>query len=147
TREKTPQTQLNEEEPELVDNPFMKDTAKPAVSPPEDNERPLMAAKKDSLPIEKDTKISESMYSVSAFETITPTDSKTPNVSNGMGSDNIKAGIRKTRSSSIKVEFWQSIVNFKGYKLSGSNLELFDVKPEENVGFKYLDNKLYLKKN
>lgn len=132
----------SDEEPELVENPNKKDT-----SETQDIKDPLMASAGDSLKVEKDKKISETVHSVSAFETIPEGEANDQNVSNGGNSDNLKLSIRKVRGSTIKVEYWQSVVNFKGYKLNGSNLQLFEIKPEESVSFKYLDKQLYLKKS
>lgn len=132
----------SDEEPELVENPNKKDT-----SETQDIKDPLMASAGDSLKVEKDKKISETVHSVSAFETIPEGEANDQNVSNGGSNDNLKLSIRKVRGSTIKVEYWQSVVNFKGYKLNGSNLQLFEIKPEESVSFKYLDKQLYLKKS
>lgn len=132
----------SDEEPELVENPNIKDT-----SETQDIKDPLMASAGDSLKVEKDKKISETVHSVSAFETIPEGEANDQNVSNGGSNDNLKLSMRKVRGSTIKVEYWQSVVNFKGYKLNGSNLQLFEIKPEESVSFKYLDKQLYLKKS
>lgn len=131
-----------DDEPVLVENPNKKDTTGGV-----DAQNQLLAASGDSLKIEKDKKISETMYSVSAIETIPPGEANDENVSNGGNNDNLKLTTRKVRGASIKVEYWKSVVNFKGYKLNGSNLELFEIKPEESVSFKYLDKQLYLKKS
>ena len=113
------------------------------------NQQIVQITQGDSLKIEKDTKISETLYSVAAFETITPDGSNSnTNVSTGGTNDDLKvSNVRKVKGTSVKVEFWQSVVNFKGYKLNENKLQLFDIKRDENVNLKFLDNQLYLKKN
>jgi hypothetical protein len=113
------------------------------------NQQLVQIAQVDSLKIEKDAKISETLYSVAAFETITPDGANTnTNVLTGETNDDLRvSNVRKVKGTSVKVEFWQSVVNFKGYKLNGNKLLLFDIKRDENVNLKFLDNQLYLKKN
>jgi len=150
------QNNVNIDEPEdsidLAYNPYKNDTAK--LKLPKDDIateiKPKTPEPGDSIKIEKDRKKAESLFSVSSLELIKPEDvpPKDPNVSNDNTSPDLKVGeVRKVKSSTVKVEYWQSVVNFKGYKLNGSNLQLFDVSPEEGVSLKFLDKHLYMKKN
>ncbi|MEI7596201.1 MAG: hypothetical protein WCK02_10675 [Bacteroidota bacterium] len=43
------------------------------------------------------------------------------------------------------VEFWQSPVNYKGYKMSRTKLVLFGLEPLDNMMLKYIDGTMYLK--
>ena len=135
-----------DEEPELVSNPFTKDSS---VKKEIDIVKVDQAKPNDSISVVKDKKISETMYSVSAFETIKSANETNPNVAASSENDLEikKTPVRKVRGSTVQVEYWESIVNFKGYKLNGGNLKLFDVKADEKVKLKYLDKSLYLNKN
>ncbi len=132
--------------PDLTLNSNLQDTSK---SRDDSLGKILISQLGDSIKIENDTKIFQTMYSVAAFETITPNVSdNNSNVSNGGPGNEIKIdNLRKVKGSTVKVEYWRSVVGFKGYKLSGVKLQLFDMKPEEKVSLKYLDKQLYLKKN
>ena len=136
----------DEDSIDLAVNPFTKDTLD-KVATHENSNGPVLPG--DSLKVEKDKKTTQSIYSVSAFETVSPigTEKDDGKVSTG-DPDGLKvSNVKKVRGTTVKVEYWQSVVNFKGYKLSDSKLQLYDVKPEESVSFKYLDKQLYMKKN
>lgn len=47
-------------------------------------------------------------------------------------------------TSSIRLEFWQSPVNFKGYKLSSSKLVLFGLNPDLEVKLVRYQNKIWM---
>ncbi|NUM31320.1 MAG: hypothetical protein HUU47_03230 [Bacteroidetes bacterium] len=102
-----------------------------------------------NLKIEKDKKLDESNFSVANFQSIEPVNhNENNNVSNQNGENSLNISTtKKLTNTSIKVEYWQSVVNFKGYKLEGNNLKLFGVKPTEKISLKILDNNIYLKKN
>lgn len=101
----------------------------------------------DSLKIEKDNKLAETTLVVPAFETIEKGKNDGGNVSSGDPENPIKVGdVRKVMGSELKVEYWQSVVNFKGYKLSDTRLLLFDILPEEKISLKAIDDKIYLKR-
>ncbi len=140
----TPENE-NEDSIDLAVNPFTNDTMDKVAS----DQKPETLLPDDSLQIEKDKKISERIYSVAALESINPIGTKGGNTNVSSGSpDSLKVNtIKKVRGSSVKVEYWQSVVNFKGYKLSRINLQLYDIKPDENISLKYLDKVLYMKKN
>jgi hypothetical protein len=48
-------------------------------------------------------------------------------------------------NKSIKVEFWQSPINFKGYKYFRNKLYLYGLKPNEEISIFTYNEKLYLK--
>lgn len=54
----------------------------------------------------------------------------------------------KTREQqgSVRIEYWHSIVNFKGYKFDGSKLLLFDTPQDLPLSIVKLNNTVYLKK-
>lgn len=103
----------------------------------------------ENIIVEKDKKIDEGNFSVANFQSINSVNNQeqSNNVStqNGENSLGVNA-IKKLNNTTVKVEFWQSVVNFNGYKLENNNLKLFGVKPEEKVNLKFLDNNLYIKK-
>lgn len=53
----------------------------------------------------------------------------------------------KSQSKTIRVEFWESIVNFKGYKYDGTKLLLFDTAPGSSVSLAVYNDTTYLKKD
>jgi hypothetical protein len=117
------------------------------VSPiaPSNNDKP-------SLDIAKDTKTGENRLLITTLETIAGSENiiKDPNVNAGNGDKTAPVGdfkVKRTKSTQLKIEYWHSIVNFKGYKLSNGNLQLFDVNADDKINLKYLDKQLYLKRN
>ncbi len=53
----------------------------------------------------------------------------------------------KSVNGSVKVEFWVSVVNFKGYKFDGQKLLLFDTKPNTLITVSKLNGQSYVSKN
>jgi len=103
--------------------------------------------KTDSLKIEKDHRLAETTMVVPTFETIESGKNNGNNVSNGNPETVIKVGdVRKVQGSELKIEYWQSVVNFKGYKLSERRLLLFNITPEEKINLKSIDKSIYLKR-
>lgn len=47
----------------------------------------------------------------------------------------------------VNVEYWKSVVNYKGYQYDGSKIKLYGVAPDAAISFKELDNRLYVKMN
>jgi hypothetical protein len=135
-----------EDEPELVKNPFTDDTTGKVEDDLAKIDKPLP---KDSISVEKDKKISETIFSVSAFELVKAGTDNGTNAGMGgeTGSELKNTTLRKVRGTTVKVEYWQSVVNFKGYKLIGNNLKLFDVDTKERMNLIYLDNQLFLNKS
>jgi hypothetical protein len=54
---------------------------------------------------------------------------------------------RKNIIASFKVEFWQSPINYKGYKMTKNKIVLFGINAEENIKFYHLDDAIFLKQN
>ncbi len=54
--------------------------------------------------------------------------------------------LKTSPSFGIRVEFWESIVNFKGYKFDGKKLLLFDTPVSTPVAIKSFTNTTYLNK-
>lgn len=48
-------------------------------------------------------------------------------------------------TKSLKVEFWKSVVNFKGYKYNSRVIQLYGISISEAITLKELDNRLYIK--
>ncbi len=63
--------------------------------------------------------------------------------------DELKAPAKPIRQQvkSVRVEFWHSIVNFKGYKFDGNKLLLFDTPQNTSLSLTQLDGNIYLNKN
>lgn len=58
----------------------------------------------------------------------------------------IKDG-KKNIIASFKVEFWQSPINYKGYKMTKNKIVLFGVNPDETVKLFHTDDALFMKQN
>jgi len=48
------------------------------------------------------------------------------------------------KSKSISVEYWNSVVNYKGYKYTGQKVQLYGIDQNATLRFKELDNRLYV---
>ena len=58
------------------------------------------------------------------------------------------SGINNTKSSSsLKVEFWQSPINYKGYKMTKNKIVLFGINPDENIKLFHLEDNIFMKHN
>jgi hypothetical protein len=58
----------------------------------------------------------------------------------------IKNG-KKNILASFKVEFWQSPINYKGYKMSKNKIVLFGINAQENIKFFHADDAIFMKQN
>jgi len=129
-------------------NNFVENKNDSAITREEDK---LLLTTTDSLEVKKDKKIGEKNYLVAAFETNLSTGTSNDKTNKVSFNDSINlpktSNLRRINGINLKIEYWQSVVNFRGYKLSDNKLQLFDIKPEENVSLKYLDNNLYIKKS
>ena len=47
-------------------------------------------------------------------------------------------------SREVTVEYWQSVVNYVGYKYNGSKVKLYGIEETKPITFKELDNRLYV---
>ena len=103
----------------------------------------------DSLRIDQDLKIDQNSYLVPGFETLSKngTGNGNNNVSSGdpVGTPKVKSVI-KVAGSLVKIEYWESAVGFKGYKLQKDRLLLFNIDPADKISLTYLDNVLYMKR-
>lgn len=50
----------------------------------------------------------------------------------------------KADNGSITIEFWESPLNYKGYKMNKNKIVLFGLAPSSNVLIKKIDNSIYL---
>lgn len=58
------------------------------------------------------------------------------------------SGIKNNKSSSsLNVEFWQSPINYKGYKMTKNKVVLFGIIPDESIKFFHLDDNIFMKHN
>ena len=56
-----------------------------------------------------------------------------------------EAGIREEPGKSVTIEFWQSPLNYRGYKLTRSRLVLFGIDAQEQLSLYRLDNTMFMK--
>lgn len=52
---------------------------------------------------------------------------------------------KKNIIASFKVEFWQSPINYKGYKMSKNKIVLFGIPAEENIMLYHKENTIFMK--
>lgn len=58
------------------------------------------------------------------------------------------SGIKNNKSSSsLKVEFWQSPINYKGYKMTKNKIALFGINPDENIKLFHFDENIFMRHN
>src|ERR1035437_5676506 len=60
------------------------------------------------------------------------------------------SGIKDTKKSilaSFKVEFWQSPINYKGYKMTKNKIVLFGIIPNEDLKLFHLNDDIFMKHN
>ena len=58
----------------------------------------------------------------------------------------IKDG-KKNVVASFKVEFWQSPINYRGYKMTKNKIVLFGINSKENIKLFHADDAIFLKQN
>lgn len=56
-----------------------------------------------------------------------------------------EAGVRDEQARKMTIEFWESPLHYRGYKLTRSRLVLFGLGQERNIALYKLNNLLYLK--
>jgi hypothetical protein len=54
---------------------------------------------------------------------------------------------KKEKNQKIQIEFWQSIVSYKGYKWNGKTLRLYGIDSTSSVDLHHLDKNYYLQIN
>lgn len=54
---------------------------------------------------------------------------------------------QKNMMTSFKVEFWQSPINYKGYKMSKNKVVLFGINPYDEIKFFYYEEGIIMKQN
>lgn len=59
--------------------------------------------------------------------------------------DNNKSVVISTRN--INVEYWKSVVNYKGYNYNGGVVKFYGVEKDKSMDFKELESRLYVKMN
>ena len=58
--------------------------------------------------------------------------------------DSLLVGDESKNSNSLKVEFWQSPINYKGFKMSRNKLVLYGVNPYDNPSLSLINKTIYL---
>ena len=59
------------------------------------------------------------------------------------------SGIKSNKNvfASLKVEFWQSPINYKGYKMTKNKVVLFGINADETIKLFHLDDVIFMKHN
>ncbi|TAL62682.1 MAG: hypothetical protein EPN85_02050 [Bacteroidetes bacterium] len=97
----------------------------------------------DDFVVRKDEMLGSRNFEVTNLqqtEVVNPSDSLLEKISG------IKDG-KKNVIASFKVEFWQSPINYKGYKMTKNKIVLFGISAEENLKFFHSDDALFMKQN
>ena len=115
----------------------------------------IQTTKNDSL-VQMDQLIATAYKSVRSFSNVEATD-RLEIVSNDINPETTSIQITKSRekesknftnkNSTIKIEYWNNVVGFNGYKYDGNTLQLFGITYNEIIHLLSLDNRLYLKRN
>ena len=115
----------------------------------------IQPTRNDSL-VQMDQLIAKTFKSVRLFSNAETTDSLEI-VSNDLNPETISIQVAKSRAKkskkftneklTIKLEYWNSVVGFNGYKYDGYTLQLFGIAQNETINLLSLDDRLYLKKN
>ena len=115
----------------------------------------IQPTRNDSL-VQMDQLIATAFKSVRSFSNVEATDSLEI-VSNDINPETTSIQVERSRekkskkftkeNSTIKLEYWNSVVGFNGYKYDGYTLQLFGIAQNEIIHLLSLDNRLYLKKN
>ena len=96
----------------------------------------------DNLVVRKDEMLGSRNFEVTKLqpmEAVNPSDSLLEKISGIKDKKNVIA--------SFKVEFWQSPINYKGYKMTKNKIVLFGLSPEETLKFFHLDDVIFMKQN
>ncbi len=59
------------------------------------------------------------------------------------------SGIRNTKkaTSVLLIEYWQSPINYKGYKMTKNKVVLFGISPDDIISFFQMDGDIFMKHN
>lgn len=111
---------------------LLKDTSSASTN---QNTNDFFVVRKDELIDSKNIQITL----LQGEETANPSDSLLEKIS----------GIKNTKrsSSALKVEFWKSPINYKGYKMTKNKIVLFGIGQDDNIKLFQLEEHLYLKQN
>ncbi len=93
--------------------------------------------------VRKDELLSAKNIEVANFqqnESVNPSDSLLEKISG------IKGG-KKNIIASFKVEFWQSPINYRGYKMTKNKIVLFGINSNETIKLFHADDAIFLKEN
>ena len=101
----------------------------------------LLASKRYIVPsIDPDFSVSETRSDNVTIKTTTKEKSEADKQASAEGKD-----LKTTSRRCIEVEFWKSVVNYKGYQYDGSKVKLYGMDQTRTLDFKELDNRLYVK--
>jgi hypothetical protein len=95
----------------------------------------------DNIPIKKDRLIYAKSFTIQGIDLFNNDD---PNKIDSLLTDNKASTLNKFKNI-IRVEFWKSPVNYKGYKTGKNKLVLFGFDQFNMITFKMLNKTLYLK--
>ncbi len=141
------------EEAEATDN-----VAKPEFEEryPKSKAQTETAASNDVIEVKSDQILAKKSYLVKAisptFEEVKKSTTQVKDAQieeNDAASDQPESQIRTeydvVGSRNIGVEYWKSVVNYKGYNYNGNTVKLYGIKQITSLEFKELDNRLYIK--
>ena len=153
---------------ETIDNEIA-DELEPESESYDEIQDTLMTQKKsidyslaDIQPTRNDSLVQMDQLIATIFKSVRSFSNAETNDSLEIVSNNIKPGstsiqVTKSRAKkskkftnenlTIKLEYWNSVIGFNGYKYDGNTLQLFGIAQNETVNLLSLDNRLYLKKN
>lgn len=96
---------------------------------------------KDELIATKTYSVSKVSLDFDKLETEESTEAKRSDVNEKVLEN---AEYKETPTRNLKVEHWNSVVNFRGYQYDGNSLRLYSIPKETPLNFKELDGRLYV---
>jgi len=114
-------------------------------------------ASTDNVEVKRDIKLSSKTYVIRSLvppqkeEAEVETVAKSKPKKNMESDDSVSETIVTTTEKaplpnrSVNVEYWQSVVNYKGYNFDGKILKLYGIAAAKKLEFKELDGRIYLK--
>jgi len=89
--------------------------------------------------------ISKNEAQISSDKKVKSTEVKTPAIVHA--DDHTSTEFKKDKNQKIQIEFWQSIVSYRGYKWNGKTLRLYGIDSISILEIHHLDNNYYVQIN
>ena len=121
------------------------------------NEGKAAPASTENVDVKRDIKLSSKNYTIKSIIPSEPEEMQVETSSkprlkkvkelDDSASETVEPAADKmpSPSRSVTIEYWQSVVNYKGYNFDGKTIKLYGIAASKKLEFKELDNRIYLK--